>query len=520
MCVDWQSVENPYTHKVIRKECGKCYSCLEKKNKRRERLIREHHEGPSSKFLTLFVTLNYSNDYVPFIKLSDIDKIKKDPLSNKFCLPVYRHRTVVGHYYNRHKKKYYLKVDKNEQILTHLSPLESHKLFYRYDNSLQKKPLTPLTNDKTLNRIGVCFNADFSSFIKRLRSFLSYKELPKIYSYYKVSEYGPTTSRPHFHAEITFLTTKKDSFKTFSALRSAIVSCWQYSSYYQRFRNVEIARNPAAYISRYVSRGVDMPDILLFKKFKTSASHSLHYGFSYDMLPENFYNNFKNGLFTYNRCFFDAKKQQNVVHEYAYPSYVYYRYLPKPKGFRFVSYAQLFDVLTFSQTGRNILHSAGNSSYEIECFRRRVNRAFLLFSHVIPNIYDYIIFYIQYYSRLFSFNIQHQHDVFSTGSLFDIYSYMPADYGAKSLLYLQMFSPFVNMNLSCIVEGESLDTNSLFSVIDETQRLSSDYLSHQKKAKDRYNIYQFSHYNSDTYISKSFKSKQIIYGKHFQKTHK
>lgn len=512
MCISWKKIENPYTHKTFFKECGKCTSCIEKSNRKRERLIRNHHDGLESlNYITLFITLNYSNEFCPYIKLSDIENIRKKDITSSPSLPIYRKNNVVGHYYNRHKNRYSVKICRKETVIDKLPSLVSHKYFHRYDNKKSKNPLTPLVNDKSFDHVGVCVNSDASAFIKRLRAYLSYRQLPSIFSYYKVSEYGPTTSRPHFHLEITFRTSSR-SYKTFSSLRTAVCSCWQYSSFHQRYRNVEIARNPAAYISRYMSRGTSLSDILLFKEFKAKSSHSLYYGYAKDFSPEHFYKNFSaDGSTTYIRSYFDAKQKQHISTKLEYPSYVLYRYLPRPKGLRLIPFSELLDVYTFSSRGQLLLHSAGCSFSEINSFRRRVLRAFNLFSSrgLIPTIYDYVHFLDKFYYRLFLNRILKQHTIIESGNEYDIFHQFPQHY-VKSIN--PGFVNFTNIDKApsyLSIDG-TISINSLYGIYKETVYLDSKYNSFLKKAKDNYTIYQ-----STDYRSENDTSKQIINKKNY-----
>ena len=72
MCTHMRSIWNPYSRKNVLVKCGKCEACQQEAACRRANRIRNHvHDGN----IQLFITLTYSNDFVPYVKFSEFEKL-------------------------------------------------------------------------------------------------------------------------------------------------------------------------------------------------------------------------------------------------------------------------------------------------------------------------------------------------------------------------------------------------------------------------------------------------------------
>ena len=65
MCTNTRLIRNAYTGKAVRVSCGKCEACRQQKAALRANRIRNHSRFG---YVSLFVTLTYSNDYLPYIR--------------------------------------------------------------------------------------------------------------------------------------------------------------------------------------------------------------------------------------------------------------------------------------------------------------------------------------------------------------------------------------------------------------------------------------------------------------------
>ena len=84
MCINKRWIKNLYTSKKILVKCGKCPACLVEKAHHRAGRIKNN---VYSKQVSLFCTLTYANECMPYVKLQDL-------LDKKQTLSVYRDSRV------------------------------------------------------------------------------------------------------------------------------------------------------------------------------------------------------------------------------------------------------------------------------------------------------------------------------------------------------------------------------------------------------------------------------------------
>ena len=271
MCTHGHILRSKYTRHGIYLGCGDCPSCQLERSARSFRKLMIHKDSKSFGVgrLRLFVTLNYDNDSVPYIHFNDIVKskrmIKFDILRNKKL----KCRPRVNEYY------FVPEVD----VLQHVSvyrPIDL-KRFYETDFS---KLNCPVKFKGRGDEIAVCSPRDFDTFIKRFRNqftrLTNYILTNDNFSYYKVSEYGPGTFRPHFHVEFFF---PLSWAPLYDKIKRALIKAWPFCSLSQMERNIEIAGQAEDYLSKYTVKPTDYPPFFRIKTIAAKASTSNGFGF-------------------------------------------------------------------------------------------------------------------------------------------------------------------------------------------------------------------------------------------------
>lgn len=315
--------------------CGHCHACKQASANRRAVRIRSHKPDG---YTCYFVTLDYSDRFVPYIRLSDLREqsdISKFYGHSRITLPIYRDFD----YYRNPRRRKLEKLD---------DPKISEVEMPFYDYSVIKDNLSTLVlsvkgHNRTFDddRVGVCYMPDAQKFLKRLRIAIARrfgKDLP--ISYYSTFEYGSTFSRPHLHLAIW----APNSHFTETTLRRLIFTSWSYSDRYQENVCV-VARSCARYIASYVNCSSTVSQFLQ-DEFPSKHSHSLGIGFDEDGFNLSaILANFKNDTFTYHYVATD-KNGRTYDYDLPFPGYVLYRYFPKLKGFSRLSRDSLYYTLT------------------------------------------------------------------------------------------------------------------------------------------------------------------------------
>lgn len=343
MCINSKYIWNPYICKRILVPCGHCEACKQAKAQSRARRIRNHERDG---YIALFVTLTYSNKFIPYVRRSDIQTINKELhfedvfvppcrydlksafqwLSNTtFKLPVYR--DGVARYYRGEPKEKSRQRIIGEYSLDDLSSLLMNYKDIRYPRH------------KFKDAIGVCYYPDLQNFLKRLRINLKrYYGYKDPISYYSCSEYGPCSDRPHFHLLIYC---KADSFEI---LQSAIDKSWPYHDRNRQYHCVEIAENAAAYCASYVNSTNSRVKCFEASPFRQKHSYSQGFGtlqecFSLSSILEKV----QSGSLTYS--FKTAKDRVPCDVTIPIPKYVISRYFPKFKGFSLLAPDEVRELL-------------------------------------------------------------------------------------------------------------------------------------------------------------------------------
>lgn len=407
--------------------CGTCPACLAAKANKRASLIRATNPPNTTCY---FVTLTYSNDFLPYIELDDLVKCYDaylngssidDPLSEcPFVVPVYRncfytygHGSSVLHREKTHigyLVRDFLKTSKSEfnsELGSLMFPISGHS---DYDMA---------------GKISVAYHDDKDRFINRLRRKVSsvigsYRSL----KYYYAPEYGPTTSR--FHIHLLIWCDDKIDYKTFKGF---VKECWPYMDYKENREFCEIAVNASSYVSQYVNCSAEISPLLL-DIAPLRCSHSLGIGFD---VPEFQLQKVSPSESVFN---FDFRKEfvspSGAIKSYHFtlPPRVGYRYFPRCKSFSFLNeekvvelYTRVFymPVLTYNcgyRDGKDLYYMPGTTVFgqpitvtqsEYRTFRNRLIKAYLNYRKLRPiSLQGFFRQIFAYYSKysLFRYYLQ------------------------------------------------------------------------------------------------------------------
>lgn len=330
MCTSMKWVKTPHINHSILVPCGHCPSCQQQKaNKRKARISNNIGNGD----MTLFVTLTYKNDFVPYVKRSDLYRLEKfyneSDADSGFLLPVYRNYTGR---YNRCGSSYDFKFTAKENH--HV--IEEVPIF----REEYEKGLYGLSDIKKMRGcVSVILYKDLQNFFKRLHVNLSRKYgYSGKFSTFQCAEYGPTTKRAHFH--LLFTIRPEDE----SLFRSAIIEAWPYADSSRTSMYIEVAINASSYVASYVNRGSDFPPLLGHNAFRPRHSYSHGYGmgnehFTLDSLQEKI----RKRDMRY--PVMSIVKGKFVESRILVPKYVINRFFPVFKGYSRLPLSEIFVLL-------------------------------------------------------------------------------------------------------------------------------------------------------------------------------
>lgn len=378
MCTHGKWVRNPYTHENIFVKCGSCRSCqLEKAAAKFSRIM--NHEAAPSGYFRVFVTLNYSNQSLPYILM---DEVEKSPYSFK----VYRRSRF---YYVRAKHGFSRLIRETGRFEVAIITPNSSDINGRYMQSYEGLQL-PSHWKYERRAVGVALSLDFSNFLSRLKKRLLRTYNLNVYNnvltYFKVQEYGPTTKRPHFHAILYF---PKEWSAHYFKIKRAIISSWPFCSARQISENVGIAMSGQQYVSSYTCRPSDYPSFFKVRSISQKSSFSRGFGFGrVSFSPSSFFDMFKHRDFSYTYTSFREGKAFPIVS--SIPKYVVRRYLPYIKGLSRIDCSQIHGCLSTFDGFFRAHQQLGLSLTELPIYWNRILRASSLLN---MSLYDYSLFY-------------------------------------------------------------------------------------------------------------------------------
>ena len=464
MCTHQKFVKNPYTGDVILSKCGHCPACSQERADAMYAKVSAHIQD--QEYFSVFVTLNYSNEFLPFVIMNndseedffDSDTFDVYRLNSVRCVRV---KTKTGYTYRNVVKRGPFKID-TLHFSSRLDKDYSIEDFYQ--------TLRPVDFPYLDNCAGICYSKDFSNFLKRFRinyarHFEKLSE-PLQFSFYRVSEYGPTTYRPHFHVELFFPIRFK---KHYNYIRRAIIKSWPFCSFSQISKNIGIARNAASYVTSYSTRPTDLPQFYNISKIRSRASHSRSFGFgSLDFQPDKILEKVYSGDLSYSVM---SVTEDGVATRLSLPlpQFVINRYFPKIKGFRFLSDYEKRSLAL--QPNSPFLFSKMNYGPEdIHKFLNTIYRC----SHLLGLSYsDYMFTYLKFYSVRTSFILNRMYaDLLRPDDVLSFYC---------NLRYAIHFK-YPPLDIDWLSTGV-LDYNQSPHVVRSTLKKENEYFKKVKKSK-------------------------------------
>lgn len=238
-CLNPRLITNPYNNVDMYVPCGECEVCAMMKSSFNTLKVqlenKSHHD-------CRFVTLTYSNTYIPRMRLVDND-IDDD----KYPVSLYRYLAVDLDYGN---------------VLFGWNNLESYQVLQRKCECMDLPFLRKY---------------DLQLFIKRLRKYfdLLSKKKKKDYGkirFYGVGELGPVHYRPHYHLLIW-----SEKPEVMSELPKAVRKAWRFGRVSTEIPQKDVSR----YVAGYINGSVPLPSIFKQRETRPFSVHSQHLGESF-----------------------------------------------------------------------------------------------------------------------------------------------------------------------------------------------------------------------------------------------
>ena len=373
MCTHGSIVTNKFTNYSFYAPCRHCVEC--QTDKAAQQFARMMcHTFDDKKFI-VFVTLNYSNQFLPYVKCDELASSRRKLDFNSFKI----YRSCIRKVEGRNKKRAVI-IPEETCLDTRYITSKTDKLCASSSFSLPQ-PIGDYIPDRVA---GVAYSKDFTDFIKRFRvQFKRYYNIDLnhgVFSYYKVSEYGPTTFRPHFHALFFFPLTFANKF---DQIRRTIIATWPFCSYRQIKRNIEVANKPQHYVSFYTVRPTNFPDFFKIRSISPKPSFTLHFGYGVNAFtPGNVEAMLRRNTVEYLTYRYDKKTGNSYPVNVRVPKYVINRYFPKFKGLYRLDKKEVSDILDNPSLLYLYRYRAGLEEGEVQTYVRRLNRARSYFPHL------------------------------------------------------------------------------------------------------------------------------------------
>jgi hypothetical protein len=261
-CQHPRTVVNKYTHESVVVPCGHCPSCILRRSAIQTNLLTTY----SAQFrYVYFVTLTYAPCFLPTLEVSTIEACSDD-IADVPCFPdindldaddpntyLFGFRSVPRSASVKLKNSTVERTFKDPEI--------------RFSYPMKPKDLLSILgkiNHNIPNRIPYVCNRDLDLFLKRLRSYYPDEKL----RYYAVSEYGPTSFRPHWHL---LLFSNSERFS--QTVCENVSKAWSYGRC-----DASLSRGFAAsYVASYVNSFVALPDFYtqMPKVVRPKSFHSI-----------------------------------------------------------------------------------------------------------------------------------------------------------------------------------------------------------------------------------------------------
>lgn len=261
-CQNPRTVVNKYTHEPVVVSCGSCPSCILRRSGIQTNLLTTY----SAQFrYVYFVTLTYAPCFLPTLEVSVVETCTDD-IADVSVVPnicdldssdpntyIFGFRSVPRAASVKLKNSTVERTFKDPEV--------------RFTCSMTSKELLSILNKvkhNVPNRIPYVCNRDLDLFLKRLRSYYPDEKL----RYYAVSEYGPTSYRPHWHL---LLFSNSERFS--QTVLENVSKAWSYGRC-----DASLSRGFAApYVASYVNSFVALPDFYtqMPKVVRPKSFHSI-----------------------------------------------------------------------------------------------------------------------------------------------------------------------------------------------------------------------------------------------------
>lgn len=263
-CQHPRTVVNKYTHEPVVVPCGSCPSCILRRSGIQTNLLTSY----SAQFrYVYFITLTYAPCFLPTLEVSVIETCTDD-IADVSCFPdinkldagdpntyLFGFRSVPRSASVKVKNSTVERTFKDPEV--------------RFSYPMKSKDLLSILgkiNHNVPNRIPYVCNRDLDLFLKRLRSYYPDEKL----RYYAVSEYGPTSYRPHWHL---LLFSNSERFS--ETVCENVSKAWSYGRC-----DASLSRGFAApYVASYVNSFVSLPDFYtqMPKVVRPKSFHSIRF---------------------------------------------------------------------------------------------------------------------------------------------------------------------------------------------------------------------------------------------------
>ena len=261
-CQNPRTVVNRYTHEPVVVSCGSCPSCILRRSGIQTNLLTSY----SAQFrYVYFVTLTYAPCFLPTLEVSVVESCTDD-IADVSVVPdigdldpgdpntyLFGFRSVPRSASVKLKNSTVERTFKDPDVAFSY-PMTSKELLSILDKVKHNVP----------NRIPYICNRDLDLFLKRLRSYYPDEKL----RYYAVSEYGPTSFRPHWHL---LLFSNSERFS--QTVLENVSKAWSYGRC-----DASLSRGFAApYVALYVNSFVSLPDFYtqMPKVVRPKSFHSI-----------------------------------------------------------------------------------------------------------------------------------------------------------------------------------------------------------------------------------------------------
>lgn len=319
-------------------ECGVCPACKQKKAGKRASRIRHNMvmKNGFPAYDVIFGTLTYANEYIPYIRISDVNKFFEN---NDIGIPIYRDRDR-----RLYRKKY---VNHNELKILDVVGLEglmSRSGSFDHFEDVTFEPLRKWIGKNRweyfdTDKVSVCYFRDIQNFVKRSRINAERAGCYDKIKIFQCSEYGENGCRAHFH----FLAFVPRGTKQF--WKEIFAQSWPYD--YNVRRRIKDDLGAASYLSTYVNNPSSLCSFLSGSPcFRPRHSFSLGFGlgfedFQFDKLIECI----RKGDFIYSEDIM-SKRGKSIKVDSVIPQYVINQFFPKFKGYSKFDAASLYSFLS------------------------------------------------------------------------------------------------------------------------------------------------------------------------------